>query len=170
MIQVFISRNLFSNFSCYFFIFFFHLKSLYYFKYIFGQFQIVLVFPILRVLTLMYTALTLFLPWFTGFHSSLSSAVIDYFMRVSYTLSYKKSFMFTSERESDFSWLTFPPSQTLEKQPLPSSTQEQCVECFHSLRAAGGYCSKIHAGHSVLNRSLHVHLCHYLTIRNAVPN
>ncbi|MXQ96347.1 hypothetical protein E5288_WYG022845 [Bos mutus] len=47
---------------------------------------------------------------------------------------YEKSFMFTSERKPESSWMTFPPSQTLDKEPLPGFAQEQCVECSQFLK------------------------------------
>ena len=55
-------------------------------------------------------------------------------MSVSCTWSYEDSFMFTSERKPESSWMISPPSLTLDKGPLPGFTQEQRVECSQFLK------------------------------------
>lgn len=115
-------------------------------------------------------ALTDFLPWLIVFYLHLSSAVTGCSMSVSCILSYEKSFLFTSERKLDFSWLTFSPSPNSgQRADFPALLRGSGKSCSGRQIRAAWWGWEIHAGPSVLAFSLHVYLSHYLAIRNLVP-
>ena len=132
--ELVISRTSFSNFLCSFCItfcfiwnlfiicslFLFNFKLFQYFQFLGSQHSYLCdCFP-----PLIYWFLFMF----------VFSYWLIYAMSVSCTWSYEESFMFTSERKPESSWMIFPPSLTLDKGPLPGFTQEQRVECSQFLK------------------------------------
>lgn len=145
-----------------------HLKSVYYLKSVFGQFQIVPIFPILRESTLMFMSLFSTFNLLVFIHVCLQLLTDLCWVSPVPRIIRKTSCSHLRRNQHPHGWLFLCP-KLWTRSRFPASLRYSAWNVPSSLNPGSGMWLRINAGHSVLT-STHVPPSHYLTIRNPAPN